>query len=170
MRVPGPLWPRKTLDVTDATCPPDQVVGKLRDTSTSLRTCTSWPPALTARRPAPRPSHPDQGGSEATLAGHIFRVERDARPTPESRYIAIQQEPLNCLGSVTSTQRQFPLQGLWQSGPDVFQDRVVVITVMDFRTDTQFLSLRCLERLKTRLKRKFEQLEILIIVQKLLAI
>jgi hypothetical protein len=41
---------------------------------------------------------------------------------------------------------------------------------MDFRIDTQFQSLRCLGRLKTRLKRKFEQLEIRIILQELLAI
>ena len=68
---------------------------------------------------ASRPSHPDQGGSEATLA---------------------------------------------------FQDRIMVFTVMDFRTDTQFLSLRHLERLKTLLRRKCEQLEILVIVQELLAI
>ena len=60
----------------------------------------------------------------------------DGRPIPESRYIAIQQEPLNRFGGVTSTQRQFPLEGLWQSGPEVFQDHVVVFTVMDFRTDT----------------------------------
>jgi hypothetical protein len=41
---------------------------------------------------------------------------------------------------------------------------------MDFRADTQFQSLRYLERLKTHVKRKFEQLEILITVQELLAI
>jgi hypothetical protein len=41
---------------------------------------------------------------------------------------------------------------------------------MASRTDTQFQRLRYLERLKTRLKRKFEQLEILITVQELLAI
>jgi hypothetical protein len=35
---------------------------------------------------------------------------------------------------------------------------------MDFRTASQFQSLRCLERLETCLKRKFEQLEILITV------
>jgi hypothetical protein len=46
----------------------------------------------------------------------------------------------------------------------------MVFTVMDFRTDTQFLSLRHLERLKTLLRRKCEQLEILVIVQELLAI
>jgi hypothetical protein len=41
---------------------------------------------------------------------------------------------------------------------------------MDFRTDTQFQSLRSLERLKTRLKGKLKQLEILITVQEPLAI
>jgi hypothetical protein len=46
----------------------------------------------------------------------------------------------------------------------------VVFTVMVLRTDTQFQSLRSLERFKTRLKRKFEQLEILITVQERLAI
>ena len=41
---------------------------------------------------------------------------------------------------------------------------------MDFGSDTQFQSLRCPERLKTRPKRKFEQLEILITWKELLAI
>jgi hypothetical protein len=38
------------------------------------------------------------------------------------------------------------------SGPEVFQDRLVVFTVMHFRTDTQFQSLRYLEHVKTRVK------------------
>ncbi len=41
---------------------------------------------------------------------------------------------------------------------------------MDFRSKNQFESLRFLERLKTRLKKKFDHLEILITVQELLAI
>jgi hypothetical protein len=67
-------------------------------------------------------------------------------------------------------QRQFPLHGLWRAESDVVQDRVVVFTVMDFRAENQFQSLRFLERLKARLKKKFDQLEILITVQELLAI
>jgi hypothetical protein len=88
----------------------------------------------------------------------------------ELKFTTIQLELLNCFGGVVSTQRQFPLQGLLQSAPQVFQDRVVVFAVMDFRTDSQFQSLRCLERLKTHLKRKFEPLEILITAQELPAI
>ena len=46
----------------------------------------------------------------------------------------------------------------------------MVFTVMDFRTDSLFQSLRFLERLKTRLKREFEWLEVLITVRVLLTI
>jgi hypothetical protein len=95
--------------------------------------------------------------------------DNDGRPIPESRYIALQQELLNRFGGVTSVQRQFPLQGIWQSGTNVYHDRVVVLTVMDFRPETQLQCLRYLERLKGRLKKKFEQLEILITVAELLA-
>ncbi len=94
----------------------------------------------------------------------------DGRPVPEARFVSLQQELLNRYGGVTSTQRQFPLQGLWRTKAEVFQDRVVVFTAMDFRTENQFQSLRYLERLKTRLRKKFDQLEILITVQELLAI
>jgi hypothetical protein len=59
---------------------------------------------------------------------------------------------------------------MWQSGSRVYQDRVVVFTVMDLQTATQLEVLRYLERLKERLKKKFDQLEILITVQELLAI
>lgn len=94
----------------------------------------------------------------------------DGRPIPESKYISLQQELLNRFGGVTSIQRQFPLQGLWQSGTQTFHDRVVVFSVLDFRGGTQLESLRYLERLQRRLKKKFDQLEILITVAELLAI
>ena len=94
----------------------------------------------------------------------------DGRPIPESKYVSLQQELLNRFGGVTSVQRQFPLQGVWQSGTDIYHDRVVVFSVMDFREETQLECLRYLERLKGRLKKKLDQLEILITVTELLAI
>ncbi len=94
----------------------------------------------------------------------------DGRPIPESKYVSIQQELLNRFGGVTSVQRHFPLQGVWQSGTDIYHDRVVVFSVMDFREERQLECLRYLERLKGRLKKKFEQLEVLITVTELLAI
>lgn len=94
----------------------------------------------------------------------------DGHPIPDSKFLAVQQQLLERFGGVTSIQRQFPLQGLWRGEGKVHQDRVVVLTVMDFQTKTEFELLRYLERLKTRLKRKFDQLEILITVQELLAV
>src|SRR4051812_36195214 len=94
----------------------------------------------------------------------------DGRAIPESKYVALQQELLHRFGGLTSTQRQFPLQGVWQAGADVFHDRVVVFSVMDFREETQLECLHYLERLKGRLKKKFDQLEVLITVAELLAI
>lgn len=41
---------------------------------------------------------------------------------------------------------------------------------MDFRGETQLACLRYLERLKARLKKRFDQLEILITVAEMLAI
>jgi hypothetical protein len=94
----------------------------------------------------------------------------DGRPIPESKYVSLQQELLNRFGGVTSVQRQFPLQGVWQSGTDIYHDRVVVFSVMDFREETQLECLRYLEKLKGRLKKNFDQLEVLITATELLAI
>jgi hypothetical protein len=77
---------------------------------------------------------------------------------------------VNRFGGVTSVQRQFALEGIWKSATDVYHDRVVVFSVMDFRAGTQLACLQYLERLKSRLKKKFDQLEILITVTELLAI
>src|ERR1700693_3671008 len=41
--------------------------------------------------------------------------DNDEERIPESKYVALQRELLSRLGGVTSVQRQFPLQGVWQS-------------------------------------------------------
>ncbi len=94
----------------------------------------------------------------------------DARPIPESKFLSLQGELVDRFGGVTSTQRQFPLQGIWQSGRNLYHDRVVVFSAMNFRDETQLACLRYLERLKARLKKKFDQLEILITLTELLAV
>jgi hypothetical protein len=94
----------------------------------------------------------------------------EGRPIPDAVFIALQQQLLNRFGGVTSTQRQFPLQGIWKDAGTVFQDRVIVFTVMDFESKPQLVLIRFLERLKARLKTKLDQLEILITIQELLAV
>jgi hypothetical protein len=94
----------------------------------------------------------------------------DGCPIEAAKYLPLERELLAHFGGVTAIHRHFPLRGLWQSGTQVYRDRVVVFTAMDFGTETEFQRFRYLERLKVRLKRKFEQLEILITVQELVAI
>ena len=94
----------------------------------------------------------------------------DGRPIADSKFVALHSELLNRFGGLTSMQRQFPLQGVWQSPTEIIRDRIVVFGVMDFRSRTQLESLRYLEKLKTRLKKRFDQLEILITVAELIAI
>jgi len=94
----------------------------------------------------------------------------DGEPIPESKYVSLQEELLVRFGGITSIQRQFPLQGIWRSGTHIYHDRVIVFSLMDFRDDTLLQCLRYLERLKVRLKKKFDQLEVLITVAYLLAI
>jgi len=94
----------------------------------------------------------------------------DGRPIADSKYLRLQAELRSRFGGVTSTQRQFPLQGVWHFGEEVYQERVVVLTMMDFQGQTEDQLLRYLERLKIRLKKKFDQLDILITVQDLLAV
>jgi len=46
----------------------------------------------------------------------------------------------------------------------------VVLNVLDFQSRSDFETIRYFERLKSRLKKKFQQLEVLITIQELLAV
>ena len=94
----------------------------------------------------------------------------DGRPIPESKYTSLQRRLLARYGGVTSVQRQFPLQGMWQSGEKVYHDRVVVFSAIDFRDESLSGCLRYLDTLKDRLKKRFQQLEILITITEMLAV
>jgi inorganic pyrophosphatase len=94
----------------------------------------------------------------------------DGTPIPDLHYLNLQEELLRRFGGVTSVQRQFPLQGIWQNETDVYSDNIVVFSAMDFGSRTQLECLRYLQRLKGRLKKEFDQLEILITVNEMLAI
>jgi hypothetical protein len=94
----------------------------------------------------------------------------DGRPIPDSKFRGVEHALLERFGGVTVVQRTFPLQEVWRAEEQVYSDRVVVFTAMDYRGGSQLDSIRYLERLKTRLKKKFDQLEILITVAEMLAI
>jgi hypothetical protein len=94
----------------------------------------------------------------------------DGRPIEGAKFSSLEDEFLDRFGGVTSIQRDFPLRGLWRSEAEVFTDRVVIFTLIDFHSKTDFEIFRYLERLKARLKRKFEQLDVLITVQEMMAV
>jgi hypothetical protein len=91
----------------------------------------------------------------------------DGRPISDSKYKGLQKELRSRFGGVTSTQRQYPLQGVWHSGREIYEERVVVFTMMDFHDKSEFDLFRYLERLKNRLRKRFDQMDILITVQDL---
>ena len=94
----------------------------------------------------------------------------DGRRIADEKYLRLQSDLRKHFGGVTSTQRQFPLQGAWHFGEDIFEERVVVFTMMDFRDQPEAELLKYLDRLKKRLMKTFDQLEILITVQEMTAV
>lgn len=94
----------------------------------------------------------------------------DGHAIPDSKFTSLLHELVARFGGVTAVKREFPLQGIWHAEDQVYKDRVVVFTAMDSRGASQLDSIRYLEKLKTRLKKKFDQLEILITVVEMLAI
>jgi hypothetical protein len=94
----------------------------------------------------------------------------NGEPIPATKFISLEGELLRRFGGVTSLQRKFPLRGVWYSGTEIYYDEVIVFSAMDLSETTQLECLRYLQRLKERLKKKFDQLEILITVTDMLAI
>jgi hypothetical protein len=96
--------------------------------------------------------------------------DNDGTPIAESKFVSFADQLVSRYGGYTATQKKFPLQGIWRSEDVVYQDRVMVFSVMDFSKRTEFETLRQLQNLKTRLKKQFDQLEILITLHPVTAI
>ena len=77
---------------------------------------------------------------------------------------AVERQLVAQFGGLTSQQREFPLQGIWQGEARVYLDQVIIMTVLDFRGHG---SARFVAQLKQDLLRDFDQLEILITEQSL---
>jgi len=83
----------------------------------------------------------------------------DGRPIPDEKFESVDSKLIEQFGGVTAQLRDFPLRGAWRSEGRLYQDQVIILTVIDFRKRG---SDRFLRDLKQRLLRDFEQLEILI--------
>jgi hypothetical protein len=89
-------------------------------------------------------------------------TDNDGQPFSDDLFNNVHQRLMVRFGGLTAQQRDFPLQGIWQGETRVFQDQVIILTVLDFRRRG---SSRFITQLKQALLRDFEQLEILITEQ-----
>jgi hypothetical protein len=83
----------------------------------------------------------------------------DGTRIPGEKYDDVEDRLLRHFGGLTSQRREFPFRGKWQEGSNVYEDRIVVLTVIDFRRGG---STRFVGQLKADLLEQFKQLEILI--------
>jgi hypothetical protein len=67
----------------------------------------------------------------------------DGTPIPDLHYLNLQEELLRRFGGVTSVQRQFPLQGIWQNETDVYSDNIVVISPQSSEGFAFVIAWRC---------------------------
>jgi hypothetical protein len=91
----------------------------------------------------------------------------DGTEIEQENFDVIEQELVERFGGVTSVQRQFPLRGIWRGEKQIFLDKIVVVTVVDFtgeRSSDFFMDY------KEELKHRFHQEEILILAHNLTVI
>jgi hypothetical protein len=86
-------------------------------------------------------------------------TDNEGQPIPDAIFDSVDQRLVARFGGLTSLQRDFPLRGIWQGGTRLYLDKVVIMTVLDFRPRG---SARFISQLKRDLLRDFKQLEILI--------
>lgn len=81
-------------------------------------------------------------------------ADNEGRPFDEELFDAVERRLLAHFGGLTTQQREFPLQGIWQGGSRIYLDLVSIMTVLDFRRQG---SGRFIAELKQDLRRAFEQ-------------
>jgi len=59
--------------------------------------------------------------------------DNDGRPIPDDVFKEVQRRLLARFRGLTSQQRDFPLQGIWQGGTRLYLDLVIIMTALDFR-------------------------------------
>ena len=83
----------------------------------------------------------------------------EGQSIPKKKFIAVEQRLVQRFGGLTAQRREFPLQGIWQGKRRLYVDEVIIMTVLDFRSQG---SARFIAALKRSLLNDFEQIEILI--------
>ncbi len=88
----------------------------------------------------------------------------DGREIENEKFLQLQDELIERFGGVTSIKQTNPLQGIWQYQSQRYTDEIIVVTILDFGYP-QSQSEAFFVEFKEELKRRFEQLDILILAQ-----
>jgi hypothetical protein len=78
----------------------------------------------------------------------------------------VERELFSRFGGLTSIRRDFPLRGIWGNETTVYEDEIIILTVVDFSDDIEETE-QFITDYKEILKIRFEQEEIFITGQNL---
>jgi hypothetical protein len=78
----------------------------------------------------------------------------------------VQRELFRKFGGLTSIKREFPLRGMWGNETTVYEDEIIILTVVDFSDNVEETE-QFITDYKEILKIRFEQEEIFITGQDL---
>ena len=91
----------------------------------------------------------------------------DGTSIEEEKFVQVQKELFRQFGGLTSIKRDFPLRGIWGNETTVYEDEIIILTVIDssgnLEETEQFIT-----EYKEMLKIRFEQEEIFITGQDLI--
>lgn len=88
----------------------------------------------------------------------------DGREIESPKFLQLHDELIERFGGITSIKQTNPLQGIWLYQNQKYTDEIIVVTTLD-SDYPQSQSEQFFVKLKERLKKRFEQLDILIIAQ-----
>ncbi len=88
----------------------------------------------------------------------------DGREIENEKFLQLHDELIERFGGVTSIKQTNPLQGIWRYQNQRYTDEIIIVTTLDFDYP-QSQSEQFFVELKEQLKKRFEQLEILILAQ-----
>jgi hypothetical protein len=84
----------------------------------------------------------------------------------EEKFVQVQRELFRKFGGLTSIKREFPLRGMWGNETTVYEDEIIILTVVDFSDNVEETE-QFITDYKEILKIRFEQEEIFITGQDL---
>jgi hypothetical protein len=84
----------------------------------------------------------------------------------EEKFVQVQRKLFRKFGGLTSIKREFPLRGMWGNETTVYEDEIIILTVVDFSDNVEETE-QFITDYKEILKIRFEQEEIFITGQDL---